>query len=412
MSGFTAMDDEAWDDVLAGFRLRFAGGEWSERAAALHLRVLLGDRRMGRKKPGEWPTVRELAAEWGWKAPSGQPARDRVATFLSRTRDVELRRDDGKKETITILHWQDEHRHAPLEWLRGDRMMGANKPGARKAPDGEPTGARREPDGEPTAETGERQEYETVSDGGPTATRREPDGGPTPCASSPRGSTDPLVHIPEGVSPATAHEAPTLPRWVPPRSECEGHPREALLDLVVAAKEALWEPPPAKPGKPPKPREPADPAECGTASKPVLALWRKLGAPKPWEFSRDLELVVAWARTSLDPLAENDIRGVRANGDRWGPDRSRDLTTLCVQGRWDVRLDAARRWDDAGRPTGRPPPMARGAPPGRGPPGRLAPAAERYGAARAALAARSTQGGDPAPTRPDAIDTPFSEVPP
>lgn len=101
--------------------------------------------------------------------------------------------------------------------------------------------------------------------------------------------------------------------------------------------------------------------KCGTSAGPVLALWRKLGLPPPAEFAEDLVLVIRWAQLAPDHLAENDIRGLRRTGERWGADRSRDLKTLCVQERWDARLDAARRWHDTGAREAAPPPMDAGA---------------------------------------------------
>jgi hypothetical protein len=88
----------------------------------------------------------------------------------------------------------------------------------------------------------------------------------------------------------------------------------------------------------------ADPHRCATDARSVLALWRALEHPPPDELAADLDLVARWARESSDHLAENDIRGVRADGVRWGPDRSLSVATLCTQTRWADRLDAARRW--------------------------------------------------------------------
>ena len=54
--------------------------------------------------------------------------------------------------------------------------------------------------------------------------------------------------------------------------------------------------------------------------------------------------IAAWAQRSRDPLAQNDIRGLRTNGERWGANRSHSPATLCVLERWSERLDAARRF--------------------------------------------------------------------
>ena len=141
------------------------------------------------------------------------------------------------------------------------------------------------------------------------------------------------------------------------------------------------------------------PEACGTAAKAVLALWRCLGTPSPAELAEQIALVAVWARTSTDSLAENDIRGTRPNGERWGTDRSRDLSTLCVQDRWDARLTAAEAWHARGRTDAAPPSLRR--------------AGERPGADRANAPLRR---GDlflvPAPldAHEGAIDTPFEAL--
>lgn len=129
----------------------------------------------------------------------------------------------------------------------------------------------------------------------------------------------------------------TLPEWVPPATRCHGHGREDVMTMVVRACETLL-------------GRPANPTACGTNARSVLALWKALGHPDPKALADDLVLVIGWAQRSPDKLAENDVRGVRPNGERWGPDRSRSMATLCVQERWDARLDAARQWDERGAP--------------------------------------------------------------
>ena len=136
-------------------------------------------------------------------------------------------------------------------------------------------------------------------------------------------------------SPADRRVHDGLPPWVPSLRECGGHPREAACRLVVQASEAIQ-------------GGPVNPLRCKAAALSVLALWKGLGYPDPEELAEEIALVVRWARLSPDGLAENDIRGVRASGQRWGTDRSGDLSTLCVQTKWDVRLRAARSWDEAG----------------------------------------------------------------
>jgi hypothetical protein len=184
LSGFTAIPDESWPFVYAAIRAQNSDREWPEELALVHLRWMHGQRRQGLMKPSAFPTVRELAAEWNWRTPSGEPARDRASLFLSRTRIVQI---DGK--AVEILHWQDEHRHATLEWLRGHRQV---KPKDRRrptTPDSDPTDSRQRPDSDPTDGTDERRESEAKPDSDPTGTRQTPDSDPTTRAISARAST-------------------------------------------------------------------------------------------------------------------------------------------------------------------------------------------------------------------------------
>lgn len=90
------------------------------------------------------------------------------------------------------------------------------------------------------------------------------------------------------------------------------------------------------------------PDSSGTASKAVLALWKAVGHPDLGAFGRDLKLVAEAARDCPDRVFARDIR---AEGWPDGTDRHRDITTVCRQDRWDLRLTTARAWDQAGRPT-------------------------------------------------------------
>jgi hypothetical protein len=184
--GYTALSSDAEGDTLRAYALLYDGREWPEHAAVTYLRIMESERRTGRRKASQWPTVRELAEAWNWRTPKGALAKDRADAFLTRTRVVVTR----EKREITILNWQDAYRHASLEELRGDRAMGANRPGVRRPSDGGPTGSRRGADGEPTAATEQAAQSDSVSDGDQTAARRGADREPTPCASLPRGSTD------------------------------------------------------------------------------------------------------------------------------------------------------------------------------------------------------------------------------
>jgi len=82
-----------------------------------------------------------------------------------------------------------------------------------------------------------------------------------------------------------------------------------------------------------------DPARCATAAKPVVALWVALEHAPLQAFVNDIGAVAEWARESDDPLASRDIRG-----EGWADsvDRSRHVSTLCVQKKWADRLASAR----------------------------------------------------------------------
>lgn len=81
-----------------------------------------------------------------------------------------------------------------------------------------------------------------------------------------------------------------------------------------------------------------------TDQKAILALWRGVRSDytEPSAFGEDLLLVATWAHSD-DPDARNNIQGLRPNGTRWGPDRSRDVATITRQDRWADRLAKARQ---------------------------------------------------------------------
>lgn len=96
-----------------------------------------------------------------------------------------------------------------------------------------------------------------------------------------------------------------------------------------------------------------DPARCATDAREVVGLWSALDRPPIGALADELVLVAKWAQGSRE--AENDLRGVRPDGSTWGPDRSRNVSTLCVRKAWGDRLEAARRWQEHGdRPVSEP----------------------------------------------------------
>ena len=84
-----------------------------------------------------------------------------------------------------------------------------------------------------------------------------------------------------------------------------------------------------------------NPQACATSAKPILSLWRACEYPPIKQFAEDVTLVARWARHSQDPLAARDIR---AEGWDGGADRSRNVSTICVQSKWGDRLAAAKDW--------------------------------------------------------------------
>lgn len=149
----------------------------------------------------------------------------------------------------------------------------------------------------------------------------------------------PVVHDPPRLavltSPPAEDPQPGAPKWA------RGHrvPPAVVLAAVVRAIEAVHQ-------------ATVNPERCATDARHILALQR--ATLTPWgELADEIELVARWARESSDQLAENDIRGTRANGDQWGADRSRSVSTICVQARWSDRLAAARRWEAGEGPRAR-----------------------------------------------------------
>ena len=80
----------------------------------------------------------------------------------------------------------------------------------------------------------------------------------------------------------------------------------------------------------------------------INGLWRHDGRRPFAEFAGDLLLVAQAAHDCPWKLFARDIR---AEGWPEGTDRQRSVPTVCRQGRWDERLEAAQRWAAAGYPT-------------------------------------------------------------
>lgn len=306
---FFAVDSERWPRMLA--RLRTLG-PLEEDEARTDLRWLENEHRVWTLTSGKrgacFPGRRALEVRWGW------PERKVRAVLAA---------DD----------WHDPISPVPAAELR------------RSAPAVPATAPQTSPQASPQTSPPHNGQTSPIPEICPAdvpaaAPKTSPSMSIARAFLGTTSTTEPQNHTQTAVAAGSDPE-PSLPKWVPPRSGCEGHPRESVMAMVVKAAETAH-------GKAKKPEA------CGTAAKAVLALWRCLGAPDPAEFTTQLRLVAEWARLSKDPLAENDIRGLRANGERWGTDRSRDLSTLCVQDRWDARLAAAEAWEAGGRTAGAP----------------------------------------------------------
>ena len=135
--------------------------------------------------------------------------------------------------------------------------------------------------------------------------------------------------------PAPGPAAAEVPKWARSRDfRREDGPPAERMRLIHRAVETIR-------------AKSVDPMRMATNAKPVIALWKALERPPLAEFIDELVLVAEAAHQCPDKLFARDIRG---EGWADGRDRSRDVTTICVQSRWDTRLDAAQAWDSAGRP--------------------------------------------------------------
>jgi hypothetical protein len=197
------------------------------------------------------------------------------------------------------------------------------------------------------------EQYQTGQAGG---TKRDDRGRvllstPTPPSEeqppNPPADAGPLPASPVAEDPPPEERG--IPKWVPAARTLPSHVRRReVLEAVVHAIELATQ------------RPCPNPLRCGTNSKPILSLLRKLEWPPLDEWLRDWDTVCEAARECPDPLFARDLRAIGWDG---GVDRSHDVATLAVQQRWDVRVLAANDWVTRGRPRGS----------GPGPPGRTRP---------------------------------------
>ena len=137
-------------------------------------------------------------------------------------------------------------------------------------------------------------------------------------------------------SAATAEDATeievTWPKW----SKVKGHKSAEVFAAIQGALEVMR-------GKPI-----ALATKCGSDAKSILSLWRAVEEPDFPEFGAELKLVAEAFQDCPDPIF---ARNVRAEDWPAGTNRKRHVSQLCRHDVFADRLDAARRWDDEGRPT-------------------------------------------------------------
>lgn len=349
--GFEAMDAEWWP-VVANSLPR----PWPREAVLFDLRWWRGQEaataKVGARRRAKLPGRPALGQRWGWT-------------------DWDVRQ---------VLR-------AEAEWV--DRWTTGG--GSSSAP---PAALQPSSNAPPATARANAEEFPESSNAPPTVL--QPPSSAPPHARSSHRLTDPPItdhrEAPESPPPpdggaaapaaGTDTRAPTVAPWVPSARDCRGHPRAAVEAMVLRSLEAIRQ-------------RPVTPDRCATDARHVLGLWRALGTPDPVDFAAEVVLVAEWAQRAPDRLAARDLR---AEGWAEGTDRSRSADTLCRREKWGDRLDAAQRWDRAGRPTSLP-----GVPVG-------AIGAPRRGGGRPGLLAQLVETEDPPRCHPGALDVPFEVV--
>lgn len=313
MSGWYRGEIDGWETHVAFLQAHLPGGKVDRYTAEHDLRVWV-DRILAPNSRVDMPSSKDLGRRWGWpKTTAYRLLVDferwcdprRLEEWRARWNDhgttVERQRNDGGttderfKPTIDV-QWNDGGTGSEREWNDGGHTRGSGSPFTLHPP--------------PSTE-GESETPAEPADGASRQTGGEP----------------------------LADEAPTeidaIPKWA-----CghRGHRSIDVFGMVIQCLEAVRQ-------------QVVNPSRCATDAKNVLTLWRANEYPPSTEFAHDFGLVAVWAREAPDHLARNDIRGIRADGTVWGDDRSRSVSTLSAQKGWSDRLNAARQWDDAGRPT-------------------------------------------------------------
>jgi hypothetical protein len=184
-----------------------------------------------------------------------------------------------------------------------------------------------------------------------------------PPSPSPSHPPSPSPEDERGSAPSADPKPDPAPAWATKAKRPKGVTPLALADAVSLCVAAI--------------RGTAGIAAASNA-EPVVSLWGRLGQPPLADFIRDVDVVALAARECPEPMFARDIR---AEGWADGTDRSRVVASVCRFGppprsqgaTWDERVEAARRWEQAGRRRVATPQRAHG-PPARGSPRPSAPA--------------------------------------
>ena len=146
---------------------------------------------------------------------------------------------------------------------------------------------------------------------------------------APQGAGTLFGQLPD---PAPDCKAQPVPRWLSKAQLPAGTDRAALFAAIVYGIEQVTQ-------------GIVSPTRTKTNGRPLLSLWRALECPPLDEWRAEVELVARACRECPHKLFASDVRW---EGDPDGFDRSRSVATVCVQRRWEERLQAARAWDGAG----------------------------------------------------------------
>ena len=334
---FVPHDVASWPDTAEA--LQAAGLVWPVGLACFDLRVKQ-DRVLHYGEP--WPSPNEWAKRWGWTTKSGRPARDRVRSLLK----AGTWGDPKKAERWAA--WLEGRRAekvrakaAKLEWSHAQWTGPKGKTPTQPQVDPNPTPTQPQPGAVSQGLFGDENPTQPQPNPNPTPGGPHRRVGDTSHLPPPTSQEDTPPHPQGGLGLVPAKPAPDgLPAWAKRLSPKAIAPttRQQIAAGVRSCVEAVRQ-------------KPQDVGRCGSSAKPLLSLWRRLGQPAFADFAADFVLVAEAARDCPDGLFAVDMR---AEGWDSGTDRSRNISSICVHGKWDDRLAAAQRWADEGKPRGSP----------------------------------------------------------